>query len=232
MIAKYWKIIVIVVASVLIIAVLVVVFTSWLASRDAAVKAQAQTDAQRVVQEQIDKQQKVLAEQITNVANLMRDMKAEQDAKLKDLESRFARTSTPTDLAALVSQLAKMQQPAIVVTPQPTAANPNPQPTIQISDLNGLKLYTQQCEECKVNLDTRTRELSFAATREANLNDQLKLNALTLDSKDKEIISWKQAAQGGTTWQRARKRIGYFIVDAAIVGGITVAATCGTGHCK
>lgn len=233
MFAAHWRGILIGVGAVVAVVIGYVIVGSWLGSHDAIIKAQAESAAQAQLQKQYSEQQKQLTDEIGTIAESVHAMQTEQAARMKSLEDKFARSSSPADVATIAAELMKLQQPVTFVTPPATAANPNPVPVAQIStaDTPAVKAYLQSCEECKLNLETRTRELTYAAQRESNLNDQIRLRDLTIESQGKEIVTWQTAAKGGTKWQRFKSAMKYVGIGVVIGVPAGVAAACAAGKC-
>lgn len=184
----------------------------WLSAHDAQVKAEAKVEAQQILYDKVVQQQKDLATELQQA-------KADQARQLADVSRNFSQAQSPSQLAALLSQITK--QPVTVVTPAATAQNPNPTPVIQLPDTPQAKVYFQDCESCKVNYATAQKELTIA-----NTNAQLDKQKIEYVTNERD--TWKKAATGGSWVKRAGVRARDFLIDAAI----TTAITCGSGHCK
>jgi len=185
-------------------------------------KVRQQAVAQAVV-DTAKKDQATYAQQVSDLAKQMDARDATYQASLKSLQGQFQAAATPAQIAQLVSTLMGLKQPLTVVTPAPTAANPNPQSVVQVPqvDFPQAKSYIQDCETCKLNLSKVTAD---AADRQAQAN----LAQLQIDSLKKENTALAVEAKGGTTWHRTVKALKYIGIGA--IGGAV--AVCATSHCK
>lgn len=183
---------------------------------DARIKAEASVAAQKELQEQYQAQVSALAKQ-------MADRDTAYQAQLKSLDSKFAASSSPQQIALLISQVMGLKQPIQLVTPPATSADPHPAPVAQVSTLDApqVKAYVEQCEECKLSLAKATAD---ATDREA----QAALAQKQIDSLKKENASLQTAVKGGSFFQRLGKATKYLIIG----GAAALVATCSTGHCK
>lgn len=181
----------------------------------------------RVTAEAVAKTEAAKREQLTGqIADLqkaMADRNAVYQTEVKRLETKFQSAATPQQLAALISQVMGLKQPIQITTPPPTQQNPNPQPvaTVPNVDFSQVAAYTQQCEECKLNL---TKTQADLADREA----QMALADKQIQSLKTERDSWQQTAKGGSWLHRTVKALKYIGIGA----GIGAVALCGSGHCK
>lgn len=190
--------------AVLALVVIGIISSSWLAARDARVKAEAMQAVNEKVIAQNDQQIKLLASQVDQ-------LKADQARQLATLSATFSRAQTPQDIMPLVSKLMDLQKPIAFVTPPATAENPHPQPIAQLpaEDAPQLKLYVQTCEECKIKLPSVTAQLG-----KSEQEKQLLANDLLARTQERD--QWKTAAKGGSTWQRIKKGAKWFVIGAAV----------------
>jgi hypothetical protein len=140
----------------------------------------------------------------------MADRDAAYQAQLQTLNTKFSQAASPDQIAQLVTQLMGLKQPIQILTPAPTAQNPNPQPVAQVPlvDAPQAKAYLQDCEECKaarvkLQADVADREQQMAAAQKQ------------IDSLKTERDTWEKTAKGGTKLQRigrAMKWIGVGVV--------------------
>jgi hypothetical protein len=168
-----------------------------------------------------------------NAAAILREhdaqAKAERDAAVAALQAqldavnkRLDTAKTPQDLAPIVEALMKLKQPITFVTPEPTAANPHPEPVAQVpeSDAPQVKEYVRACETCKFELESAHADLKLAQSQLADANQKFQLAS-------DDAARWKKAAQGGSVFQRIKHDS-----KAGLIGGaITVIVLCATGHC-
>ena len=145
-------------------------------------------EAQKAVQADNQKQ-------MAEILVLMKDWQAQQDAKMQALDDKFKSANSPQQVAALVSQMMGLKQPIVISTPAATTDNPHPQPVATITDIPQLKLYTQECEECKVKLDTSVKQLTYADQQQ----DLLKRQITSLTTERDAAV---KAVHGGSLWQR------------------------------
>lgn len=195
-------------------ALLLLALVSWVQAREGRIRAEATAEAQGKVQ-------KDLIGQMTTLANTVKQMHDEQAAKLAAVDAKFSRATTPQDVAKIAEQVMALNQPIKFVTPPATIENPNPQPIAQVSveDTPKVKEYLKACEECKVNLETKTHDLTYAQQQQELQKQQL--SSVTLERDE-----WKKASKG-TFWSNA-KRAGKW---GLIGGGVTLIVACSLGHC-
>lgn len=186
----------------------------WLQEHDAKIRAEAQSKADEAANAKLVEQQKVFADQLSQI-------RKDTDEKIANNNKQFSQAQSPQQFAALIAQIMGLKQTPIIVNPQPTAENPHPAPVIELPDTPQAKLYFQECEECKINLANAAKTATIS---DANLKvEQEKLKNMT-DDRD----NWKNTANGGTWKKRAVKRGEAFLIDI----GIAAAIYCGTGNCK
>lgn len=146
-----------------------------------------------------------------------------QQAQMDALNKKFDQAKTAPDIAAIVQQIMALQKPITFVTPPATPQNPNPQPVAQVpaEDAPQVKKYVQDCEQCKLDLQTAKTQLTYEQQRHQSDLDKLNL-------ANKDIDTLKKAAKGGGFWSRLKGN-----TKAAEIGGaVAVIAICVTGHCK
>jgi hypothetical protein len=175
----------------------------WLEEHDARLRAEESSKAQQAVQ--ADARAEIAA-----IQKQMADRDAAYQAQLQTLNTKFSQAASPDQIAQLVTQLMGLKQPIQILTPAPTAQNPNPQPVAQVPlvDAPQAKAYLQDCEECKaarvkLQADVADREQQMAAAQKQ------------IDSLKTERDTWEKTAKGGTKLQRigrAMKWIGVGVV--------------------
>jgi hypothetical protein len=185
-------------------------------SREVAVKADAEHQANVVLQDQLQKMRSDLQKQITD-----RDAQYKKDTT--DLQHRFdAASKDRAKMAALLSQLAKLPVPVQVTTPPPTKENPKPEPVAVIpkEDFEPIAEYQKECEQCK--LDRGKFEYDTAqAQKELTIADQ------QIEALKKENTAVRKAAKG-TFFSTVRKGAKVIAITAVAV----VVVLAGTGHIK
>src|SRR5713101_8401837 len=118
---------------------------------DAHIQEQAVSAATQKAQDTFQKQ----LQQLT--ADFDAKIKVRDDAyqrETTDLNQKFADAAKNTaQMAALLSQLAKLPVPIQVTVPAPTKENPNPQPVVTVPqiDFPAFQLYAQECEQCRLD---------------------------------------------------------------------------------
>lgn len=188
----------------------------WLAVHDAYVRAQAQSTVTQSALSQLSKQQSDLAAQL-------KQTQSDAQSQLAALQKQYSKAQSPDQLAALITTAMNLPQPIKITTPQPTPANPAPQPVAEVPlpDAPQAKAFVQSCQQCQIELAAAQKRSAIAAQQLAAAKQQL-----TLTEKDRD--TWKRAANGGSWLRRAVKRVGAFVLDA----GLTTLALCASGHCK
>ena len=144
------------------------------------------------------------------------------DAKLKARDDQYA-TDTKTlndefaaaqksnaQMAALITQLAKLPVPITVSTPAPTAANPNPSPIVTVPqvDFPAVTAYAQSCEQAKLDNTKCQADIADRQAQMANAQKQI-------DNLKGEVQTWQTAAKGGTTLQRTLRVIKWLAIGGA-----------------
>lgn len=208
-------------------AVVVLLIVSWIRSEFDLAKAEATTAAQKDYQDQLNKQIASLAENQKQIAAMVTQVQQEEKRRLDEIDAKFKQAQSPQDVAKLVESIMQLKQPITFVTPPATAENPHPAPVAQISAENTpqVKAYVQGCEECKVKLESAGKQIEQAAKAAQNFQSQLDLKDLTIDSKDKEIGKWRDAAEGGSKWQRFKRALK--VIGCASAGGAVGAVAGG-----
>lgn len=184
--------------------------SGWIAAREDRIRGEERTKAAEETRAEIQKQQDVLAATV-------KQLEAEHERRLAALDQRFAQASSPQQVAQLAAQLMQLKQPIQFVTPSATPENPHPQPIAQVAaeDTPQVKAYLQQCENCKLNLETATKRLSYA-------EQQQELARQDLTQVTKERDQWRKAAKGGSVWTRMKRNAKWFFIGA---GAGAIAAT-------
>ncbi len=190
-------------------------FRSWLVEHDLRLHAEEQSKAQQTIVAQNQQANQALQALIQQV----RDDNAKSSAALAQA---VANLKTPNDqLAWVISQL-KMQpgQPPITIN---VPKNPEQPATINVPQrrIPEVTEAVQGCQQCKLDLNARTQELSFSQQQKQKLDGSLK--AMTA-----ERDTWKAAAKGGSFWQRTKRSAKWLAIGA----GAGAVALCGSGHCK
>jgi hypothetical protein len=181
---------------------------------------------QAVAQAVVDTQKQVQADADKKISDLAKQMDARDAAyklQLETLSTRFQTAATPQQLAALATSLMGLKTPIQILSPAPTAQNPNPQPVAQISlaDAPQAKAYLQDCEQCRID---RAKLTADAADRQAQAN----LAQLQIDSLKKENTALAVEVKGGSVLHRTIKALKYIALGA----GVGAVALCGSGHCR
>lgn len=191
------------------------VFSQWLGARDDKIRAES-------FQKAHEETDKLRADEVKQLRAEIEEVKADAARKLDASRATFTRAQTPQDVATLVASLMKLQNPVTIVQPPATPENLHPAPVAQVSteDAPAVKRYLQECEECKIKLPAAEAQLT-ASEREKQLL------ASQLVERTAERETWKNAANGGSFWQRA-KHAGKW---SAIGGAAVIAIACAIGHC-
>jgi len=188
-----WKTIAKVAAAALVLGVVVVACVSyWQAQGDLA-EMRATSLAQRQLQAE-------MAKQLAAITQNMKQWHEEQQQKLTTLHDQFRAAQSPEQTARLIERFVGLRQPITVTVPPPTLDQPQPQARAELPavDLPQLKLYVEECETCRINLETKGKDLGYAEQQQRLLKAQL-------DSVSRERDTAIRAAKGGSFWQRFRR---------------------------
>src|SRR6266849_7374610 len=93
--------------------------SGYVAERERAVRAETVAETQKSIQQG-------LTSQIAGLQKQMSDREAQYQTDKKAQDAKFARASSPSEIAALVASLMGLKQPIQMVQPLPTADNPHP----------------------------------------------------------------------------------------------------------
>ena len=188
----------------------------WLATHDAYLRAEAQSQATQSALAQLAKQQSDLS------AELKQTQTAAQ-SQLSALRQQYAKAQSPDQIGALITAAMNLPQPIRITIPPATPDDPDPQPVAQVPlpDAPQAKAFVLQCQECSIRLSAAQKESAIAA-------EQLTASRQELAITQKDRDAWKSAAKGGSWPRRAAKRAAAFAIDAAV----TAVALCASGHCK
>ncbi len=186
---------------IILLAVCALVFRSWLSEHDARLTAEITTKAMQ------SEFAKLEAADAQRAADLQKQLDAQKQ--------QFTQAVTPAQIADLATRLIGLKQPIQIVTPSPTASNPNPEPVAQIAlpDAPQVKSYLEECETCKLRLP--------------ELEAQHQSDAEKLKISQGETQAWQKAARG-TKWSRLKTALKWIAFGA----GTGAVAMCGTGHCR
>jgi hypothetical protein len=204
-------------AAVLAIAGAIFGHSIWLEEHDDKLRATAELAAEKKAFDALAADRKT-----HEAADAARDQAAAK--QLETMAAMADKIRTPAQIASwLPQQLPGIPQPIQITVPQPTAQNPHPDAIASIpqSDLPYLRDTVEKCREDAVRLTTCQGNLSSRVAQMKEADGQIKALQGQVGSLQTELA-------GGTFWTRT-KRAAKFL---AIGGGIAVAATCGTGHCK
>jgi hypothetical protein len=113
--------------------------------------------------------------------------------------------------------------PITVNIPPATKENPTPDATFSVPQAD-LPIIRDRLSKCDID----ALEVSTCHADIASKNDQLKTAGEKLSAVSNQRDAYKTELNGGTFWRRTKTALKW----AAIGGGIEVAATCGSGHCK
>lgn len=193
----------------------VVGFRSWLSEHDDRLQAEAQAKVKDQVIAQNQQEIKSLADQIQQV----RDDGAKQTAQL---EKTIASLKTPDQqLAWVISQLkTQAGQPPITIN---VPKNPEQPATISVPQerVPEVTEAVKGCLQCKLDLTTKTQELTYTQQQNQKLAD-------SLVAETDKAKTWEKAAKGGSLIHRALRAAKYVIIGM----GAGAVVLCGTGHCK
>jgi hypothetical protein len=187
-----------------------VVTASWISSREDRIRAEATVKAD-------EQSRKEFADQLKGILADEKQFHEQQAAAQQQLETKFQTAQNPAQLQTLLS--AVIGKPVVVTVPSADPQNLHPVATADLPAVD-LKNYAQACETCKLNLQTRTQELTYA-------QQQAAIHAADLVKVTQERDSWKTAAKGGTTWQRTKKILK--MVTCAGLGGAAGGASKSAG---
>lgn len=197
------------IAVVLLVATLVV-GAQWIGSREDRIRAEATVKATEDSRKEFQSQVKEILANETKFHE-------QQAAATAQMQTQFQAAQTPAQLQALLSGV--IGKPVVVTVPSADPTNLHPAAIVQAPAVE-LKEYAQACETCKLDLRTKTQDLSYA-------EQKARLQALDLAAVTKERDSWKTAANGGTTWQRTKKVLK--MVTCAGLGGAAGGASKNAG---
>lgn len=191
------------------------VFSQWLGARDDKIRAES-------FQKAHEETDKLRADEVKQLRAEIEEVKADAARKLDASRATFARAQTPQDVAALVASLMKLQNPVTIVQPPATPENPHPAPIAQVSteDAPAVKKYVEVCEECKIKLPAAEAQLTASEREKQVLASQL-------IERTSERDTWRNAARGGSFWQRTKHAGKWGVIG----GAAAIVIACALGHC-
>jgi len=168
---------------------------------------------------------------------------AASDAKEKSLEAEItardqAAASRESAMMDAVKNLKTTQQivpyiqrevapnaplPITINVPPATKDNPTPNATISIPQLD-LPAFRDRLSKCDID----AIQVETCNADSVTKAEQLKVAGEKLSAVSNERDAYKTELAGGTFWRRTKTALKWLGVG----GGIAIAATCGTGHCK
>lgn len=192
------------------------VASSWIGSREDAIRMKATIDAQGQIIAASNKQAKDLAD-----AETARDKVTA--ANVAALQAAAAKLVSPAEIAAWLPKQLPTPQPITFTIPAATPQNPSPNATASIpqADLPALRDEVTSCQVCSQKLATAQSDLTSRDQRLTLAGEQL--SAMT-----KERDAAVTASKGGSFWHRVGRATKFI----AVGGVAAVVAVCGSGHCK
>jgi len=192
---------------------------AWLAEHDARNQAES---IQKANDATAKKAAELVAAEQKTIEDLHRQLiqiQTDQSRQLSNLAAVFAAAKTPQQIADTTTK--------VVALPVPAQVTPAGGVDISAPDLPKFKDYLAQCEACKVNLAAADKQAAINQRTIEAQKAQLEAEKQISGSLTAERDAWKKAARG-TFWSRTASAL----KSGAIGGGIALAATCGSGHCK
>jgi len=192
--------------------------STWLAEHDARLKAESIVQANERVSK--DAETKSIA-----VKNEIADRDRASADREKAMIDAIKNLKTTAQIAPYVQrELAPgAPQPIIVNVPAATKENPSPDATISIPQAD-LPVLRDRLNKCDVDANAlQTCSADADSTKELIRQAGVKLSAA-----ENERDAYKTELKGGVFWRRTKTALKF----VGIGGGIAVAATCASGHCK
>lgn len=191
---------------------------TWLAEHDARMKAESTVQANEKAAKDAATKDAIVKNDIADRDRASAAREAAMIEAVKNLKT------TPQILPYVQSNLAPgAPQPIIVSVPAATKDNPTPDAVLTIpqADLPVLRDRLNKCDVDANALTTCRADAVSNATR-------LELAGEKLSAAQNERDAYKTELNGGTFWRRTKTALKFLGIGAAA----TVAAACGTGHCK
>jgi len=195
-------------------ALVVIVGAVALHEHDAHIREEAVSEAVQKAQGDYQKELQKLNQDLDGKIKARDDQHAQET---KDLQEQFANAAkSNAQMAALLQKLSGAPQPFVITTPAPTAANPNPTPSVSIpqQDFPSVIQYAKTCEQGKLDLTKCQADTADRAVQTANAQKEI-------DSLKKENKDLADDVKGGS-WI---KRTGRALLVAACAGGGGYAAS-------
>jgi hypothetical protein len=191
---------------------------TWLQEHDARIHAEETVAANQKVVAASDAKEKSLVAEITSRDQAAAAREAAMMDAVKNLKT------TQQIVPYIQREIAPSAPlPITINVPPATKDNPTPNATISIPqlDLPAFRDRLSKCDIDAIQVETCNADSVSMATRLKNAGE--KLSAVS-----NERDAYKTELAGGTFWRRTKTAFKWI----GIGGGLAIAATCASGHCK
>lgn len=200
-------------AAVLALALAFYGFRTWLAERDARIRAEAEVSA---AQKSFDQASDELKK--SEQAQAARDAQTQQT--IAKLAAAAAEERTPQQITQWIPSQLQLPAPVKVTAPEKGSAAPAVFEVPQV-DLSYLRNDIATCQQNEIALAGAQDAVKSCRAQQVILTGQI-------TDLEKQRDALQTELKGGTFWRRVKH-------DVKIGAGValaTAAALCGTGHCK
>lgn len=191
---------------------------TFLSEHDARIHAEETVKANQKIVAASDAKEKELQAEI-----VARDQAAaSREAAMLDAVKNL---KTPAQIVPYIQKdlVPNAPVPITINIPKATADNPTPNATVQIPQVD-LPAFRDRLSKCDVDaLEVTTCHGDIGSKNEQLVQANQKLLAVQA-----ERDAYQTELKGGVFWRRTKTALKYI----GIGGGLAVAATCGSGHCK
>lgn len=154
-----------------------------------------------------DEANKLAQQQIDALKGQIEQVKAANQQQVDNLVKTVAALKTPQQQVQWSQQQLADAIKGITISVNPKTGEA--QATIPAAAIPDLPAVIEKCKACELNLDTKTKELTYTQQQQALMSQQLV--AVT-----QERDTWKVAARGGTKWQRTVRALKYIGIGAGV----------------
>jgi hypothetical protein len=189
---------------------------SYIRSREISAHADAEHEANQAMQAVLQRMQSDVQKTIDE-----RDKKYKSDVDV--LNQKFADASKSYQKSVdLLSSTLKLPAPVQLVTPPPTKENPNPVPVAEVPKMDFPTIidYARDCEQCKLGLAKLMQDT-------ADRQKQMELAQQQIERLKKENADLLKPVH-----HTFLQNLGHNTKIILYTAAGTVAAVCGSGHCK
>jgi hypothetical protein len=191
---------------------------TWLQEHDARIHAEETVQANQKIVAASDAKEKSLEAEIT-----ARDQAAaSRESAMMDAVKNL---KTTQQIVPYIQREVAPNAPLPITINVPPATKDNPTPNATISipqlDLPAFRDRLSKCDIDAIQVETCNADSVTKAT-------QLKVAGEKLSAVSNERDAYKTELAGGTFWRRTKTAVKWIGVG----GGLAIAATCGSGHCR